>query len=547
MKKGIYILIFILTVASVLRLVSLSEYPDGFHQDEAFNLWNSYCLVKTGHDQAGVSWPIFYARGLGANYSTLFLYILLPFTGTLGLHVYTSRLAAALLGIITVFLTYIAGKRLFNHYAGLAGAGILCVAPWHLHLSRLAHEGCVCPFSVMAFITLLLMSHLSLDDNDRGVPRPVFASLAGLVAGISCYAYQPNRIFYPFFLLFLLLLNLRDFINLIKNRRGFLSVLVFTVVFFLVFAPLIYMHIADPHGINRHGDRQMLWKSMNLSAVQVVAGIIYRYLNHFNPYYLFVQSEKIVNYFPDAIIFQLYMMPLAISGMIFLIYRIKHSKSARFLLAFLLAYPISDSLGVFQSPNPLRSAPGMISLVLLSAFGAVHGFQYLWKKKKNLAYVITAFISFLFIVNNIWYLYFYFFIANNLPGYYHLYQADLKEACLWLKPRINEADAVFVTTNGMNQPYILSLVYLAYEPEQWLKDEHLIYTPGEWDIHVRYGKMNFIYGDSWLPAISKLQENGKNDRVIFILRPEELHLTDPVYEIKERAGNPCLYIYDKVL
>ena len=56
------LLLAILLVGGALRLWRLGESPPGLNVDEAANAWNAYCLLKTGIDQYGVSWPIFCAR-----------------------------------------------------------------------------------------------------------------------------------------------------------------------------------------------------------------------------------------------------------------------------------------------------------------------------------------------------------------------------------------------------------------------------------------------------------------------------------------------------
>src|SRR5512140_3038925 len=78
-RTALAALAVILAIAGVLRLPALDELPPGLHQDEAVNAWNAYCLLKTGQDQFGVHWPIFYMRALGGNRSVLYTYLIIPF------------------------------------------------------------------------------------------------------------------------------------------------------------------------------------------------------------------------------------------------------------------------------------------------------------------------------------------------------------------------------------------------------------------------------------------------------------------------------------
>ena len=61
-KSTMKILLVIIVVAGALRLAELGQIPAGINVDEAANAWNAYTLLKTGQDQHGVSWPIFYTR-----------------------------------------------------------------------------------------------------------------------------------------------------------------------------------------------------------------------------------------------------------------------------------------------------------------------------------------------------------------------------------------------------------------------------------------------------------------------------------------------------
>jgi 4-amino-4-deoxy-L-arabinose transferase-like glycosyltransferase len=137
-RKAGFLLICITLLGAGLRLYNLRQSPPGFNQDEAANAWNAWCLLKTGKDQHGVSWPIFYTKSLGGNSSTLFIYAIIPFQAIGGLNIVTTRLPGAVGGIITILLIYYVGRRLFNEATGLWAALLLTLNPWHLQQSRWA-------------------------------------------------------------------------------------------------------------------------------------------------------------------------------------------------------------------------------------------------------------------------------------------------------------------------------------------------------------------------------------------------------------------------
>ncbi len=62
--------------------------------------------------------------------------------------------------------------------------------------------------------------------------------------------------------------------------------------------------------------------------------------------------------------------------------------------------------------------------------------------------------------------------------------------------------------------------------------------------------MHFLHTESSLDAVKELSQNGRPDRVIFVLRPGELDLDKyarPVYEIRDAEGQAVLWIFDLYL
>ena len=52
--------LFILTLATFLRLYRLKDNPAGFFCDEASIGYNAYSILTTGKDEWGQPWPLFF-------------------------------------------------------------------------------------------------------------------------------------------------------------------------------------------------------------------------------------------------------------------------------------------------------------------------------------------------------------------------------------------------------------------------------------------------------------------------------------------------------
>ena len=532
-RKTLAILLPILLVAAVLRLIFLGQSPPGLNQDEAVNAWNAWCLLKTGTDQCGVSWPIFYYRGLGGNYSTLYLYILIPFQAVGGLNVITMRLPAAMGGVLTVLLIYYVGARLFDRKVGLLAAAFLTFTPWHITLSRWGHESSVCPLLALLVPAMLLWANFPFGDNVTAIPKPLRAAFAGAVSGIACYGYQAMRIFIPVFLGVLAMVTIPTWWRFVKTRKGLLSVAMFVVTFVLTFGPMVWQYIFHPEGIASHTN-VLLNAYADLTFFGMVQNLLIRYISHFDPVFLFIQRNQ----------FNCYMLPLMLAGLIAIIARFRQSLSIRTLLVSVLIYPVSDSLCPTPTLHLFRSSPGICGLVLLGAFGAVTVADWFYKRSRALALGLIGVFAVAVIVFNVSYLHYFYGEYNRNSTVSNRFHVDLLDASRWLRSRYDDYDAVFCTTDRMNMPYIITLVALNYDPHRWFEEPHKVFTYAgrEWDYYARYGKMYFMYPGVSVPNLDQLRQIPSLKRVLFIVRPGELGLKDPVYRVSGPDGKDSLWL-----
>jgi 4-amino-4-deoxy-L-arabinose transferase-like glycosyltransferase len=533
------ILLLILLLAASLRLYKLGQIsPPGLNQDEAVNAWNAWCLLKTGKDQVGVSWPIFYLRTLGSNNTPLYIYLMIPFFAVFGFSIWSVRLVSAVFGILCIPVIYYTGYRLFDRRVGLMAALLLALNPWHLYINRVAYDSGICPLLGIVPLAAMLWAGMPVSDDEKYVPRPLIAVFAGAATGISCYGYWAARIFIPAFLGLAVLISIPALWASAKTRKGLLAIAVFGVVFFAFFGPLVWQHIFHSEGIARHGyDKSWLGPEPLPAAIK---NVVIHYIKHFSPIFLFMRSDIRSIQFPPRL-FHWYMFPIMFLGLIVLVRNFSSSRSARTLLAFVLAYPVGD---LFIQPiaflTPLRSSPGLCGLILLAAVGAVDAGKWIWQKNRKTA--LSVFLAFAAVVVglNAKYLHYFYGEYNRRPAVYHFNHADLAEACRWLKPRFDEFDAILCTTTFLNMPYVVTLVALDYDPHRWFSEERTWFTDVEFDYYTRYGKMYFMYP----PAASQMLKSlPRKARILFIVRPGELGLKNPIHQIyRPYDGEPALWM-----
>ncbi|MSP40048.1 MAG: phospholipid carrier-dependent glycosyltransferase [Deltaproteobacteria bacterium] len=556
-KSAVKIIFAIVVIASVLRFFDLGQLPAGINVDEASNGWNAYTLLKTGKDQHGVAWPIFYTRAFGENRSVSYIYALLPFQAFAGLSVQATRLPAAFGGVLSILLIYFVGARLFGHPTGLVAAAMLAMNPWHLQISRLGVEALLVPLLVLASLTALLWADFPFGADDTRGPKPIRAALAGLILGVSCFGYWAVRIFLPLFFVGAVAVTWQHWWHRLKTRDGAIAIGCLALAITLVGAPLLWRHLSDPEIAKRGRIQGWVWEESDSFADKATKALA-RYPGHFGPDFLFINGDNDPAYSPltGAALFHWYDLPLLILGLIVCLRQARASPPARLLLLWLLLYPLADLFARHSSLHALRSLPGLPALVLLAAIGAVHGTEWLWRRRSTLAPIGYALLGLVAVFNFIFLKQFYLDRKPSAEKFY-ANQVDHFQACEWLRPQLGGVDAVFWTGSSAHR-YIYTVICLGYEPEQWFRDVREI-VPGPLpggvfaheDIYLRVGKFHFMFGDQQSrAALTELLHNDRPDRVMFVVRPGDLGLhktARPIHEVLGPDGKPTLWIFDTKL
>jgi hypothetical protein len=422
-------------------------------------------------------------------------------------------------------------------------------------MSRWGHEASIVPLLVILPVAALLWANLPLGDEERE-PRPLRAGLAGAVIGIACYGYQVVRLFVPLLLVIAVVLNCKVCWRQLKTRRGAASVAALGVAAALTFGPLLYKHLTDPE-MGRRGQIQgMIWNDSD-SAGQKAAKVLARYAGHFGVDFLFLHGDSDPALSPPSGygLFLWTDLPLMLVGLFVCLKRTRWSPACRLVLLWIVLYPVGDLIYEHPTMHALRSLPGLPAFVLLDAVGAVAMVKWLWLRRKVAVPVFCA-ASLLIVILNTRFVQKFFsneFVSQRQRT--AIFGFDTLQAAQWLRPHLDEADAVFITGTAIHAD-IISLVGLGYEPQRWFLEPRELHGPmpdgnykGEY-IYSRYGKIHFLFDDASLAALNALAANGRQDRVILIVRPGELDLgrrMQPVREIRNAMNQVTLWILDERL
>jgi 4-amino-4-deoxy-L-arabinose transferase-like glycosyltransferase len=520
-------------IAAALRFAAPGAYPPGLNQDEAINAWNSFCLLRTGHDMTGASWPIFYSHAIGDMRSTLFFYLLMPVQAVFGLSAWSTRLPAAVLGTACVPLAAIVARRLFGDRAAIAAALLVAIDPWHVFLSRIGIEGGVTPFLALLPLALLAKARL-LAPRKSEAPRWGRALAAGLAAGIGCYGYWSVRLWMPATLVLLALAAGPGTWGRLRESAFARAVIALAAGFALTFGPLAWRHLTDP-AIAHRAEMTRLW--VPGTPLPEIAGLIaQRWAIHFGPRFLYMSGDSYDllqpvhgGAFPPYMCF---LLALAI-----LPSRLRRPEG-RAMLALLFAWPLGDVLAAYDGVHSLRSAVGEPALLVFAASGAAVVIGW-GERFANAAGRVAAIALLLLValVSSVWTYTSAFGEYDTRPAIWHGFQSDLVQASAWLHEHAKPGETIVCTVSGFNEPWSLMLVGMQLHPQQWFHAPREQKVVNGWDVYPRIGNWWFLYD----PADVQRRALTPPRAAWLVVRPGEAHGT-PALVIRDPQGRESLQI-----
>ena len=181
-------LILILILAATLRLWNLGGVPPSTSNDEASIGYNAYSVSKIGVDEYG-TFPVISQRAYDDWRRSTYLFLVVPFVATLGLHSVPIRLPAVILSVLTVLATYYIVIALFKKQSrraeitALSASLLLAISPWHVYISRLGHES-------NAYLSFFVFGVLFFLQGIRSWKKMLLSMVCFLLSMISYYAGQ---------------------------------------------------------------------------------------------------------------------------------------------------------------------------------------------------------------------------------------------------------------------------------------------------------------------------------------------------------------------
>jgi len=337
MKKNTFYFISLLFLLFITRFLNLNEAPPGINDDEVINLQPVTKLLNN-HE---FFWFIEDEREPLFYYLLSFYFLFFPRT------MFFVRLFPAVIGSLTVLLTYYLLRQLYDTRTGYYSAVILAISNWHYHFSRLLYRAILTP------ITMLLVLYLTKNFYEK---KKNTWFLAIITSFFIFYIYGPAK--------FLVLVPITYYLFTQEiNKHSLVRTIKLYAIVVLISLPIIIPNIFFDKGMDRTHKVVYIFKDY-LSVNQKIMMFFNLMLDYVKMLFFFGCVSWQYNYplHPLLSLFEFIFFPLG------LFFSTKNKKEF-LLLCLLLFFGAFTEFISFDSPNAVRSLQITPIIALISAKG----------------------------------------------------------------------------------------------------------------------------------------------------------------------------------
>lgn len=504
-----YLLLLIILLAAFLRFYSLGQNPPSLTWDEVAWGYNAYSLGIDGKDEFGRFLPLDYIESFGDFKPPLYAYIDVIPIKIFGLNEFAVRFPSALLGTLTVLITYFLVRLMFvsrelsristrinANALAFISTFILAISPWHINLSRAAFEANVATFFIIlgVFLFLRAISRGGASITPRRWNRidtsGVFLVLSVVSFAFSMYTFNTARVVAP---LLVVILSLGFGKRLWEMKKG--VVIAFVVGAFVMLPLLNFLlypqaslrfrevNIFSDIVVIRKTNQQMAndgntwWTNIiHNRRFAYTAEYLKHYFDHFKSGFLFINGDGNPK-FSSQDVGSLYLwdLPFFIIGILFIF---RQRIGYWWIVPLWMIIGIAPAATARETPHVLRIESALPTFQILTAYGVlvfVIGVSKIssegrFRFARQIKYLIFA-LTILFLIFNFSY-YLHGYYSHYAREYSGEWQYGYKEAIAFTKNEEENFDEIIFTTH-LGRPYIYYLFYTKTESEVFRKDSNV--------------------------------------------------------------------------
>ena len=459
-------ILLIIAIASFFRLWQLGSIPGGLFPDEAANGLDIVNYIFKGEHSP------FFERGLGRE--SLFFYLQAISVKILGIGVWQMHLVSALIGILTVIITWFFIKKLFNVRIAFLASLFMATSSWHVTLSRTGFRAIMVPFFAVLFFYLAYSTY----KESYLKKRIILAILSGMALAGGFYTY-------PSFRMVTIIIGMLCFLILLSNWRILKNyskeIIVGLIAFSLVIAPLAVYFAQHPDSfLGRAGYVSVFNKDQNQGDLigtfwEVAEKTFWMFFTNGDLNWRHNTSGKSMLNSLVAAFFAL--------GLLFCLALSRYFKYL-FLLMWFLIMLVPELLTAESIPHGLRAIGAMPGVFIISALGV----NFFYERAKPIfgSKLLFGVLVLIAAFSTIYDFQLYFGISANSPDFYYAYRSDLTTVSNYLIGRNLKNKTYLVLdaysvqtpeflTSSYQEPYILVDPANSYQTA-WKTGDQIVFT-----------------------------------------------------------------------
>ncbi|MBI4034905.1 MAG: glycosyltransferase family 39 protein [Candidatus Chisholmbacteria bacterium] len=498
-------------LAGGLRLFGLAHNPPALDWDEVSMGYNAYSILKTGRDEFGRQWPIYF-RALDDDKLPMYTYLTAGSIAVFGYNDWAVRFPSAALGTLTVLVVGVLVYLLWaDRRLAVIAAGLMAILPWQIQFSRMGSEVNVGLFWATLGVTLFVW----------GVTRRPIGLVGAVVSlGLAAYSHLSFRLLAPLLGLSLVWIYRQKLIKLKKRWRLILGGV--GVVVGLVLAVDLWVHKGHvrmrgtsvfetdaAYAVFKQSEREMVDDaSLGINLVRrlfhdskwlpTLVVVSRGYLVHWAPTFLFMDFEEKQHQTPFVGLNYLWMLPFMVVGGYYLVSK-GDLRGAKLMWWWLVLAPVPAAV-TRDVPHAGRTLAMSVPLVVMTAFG-LRFWLADWRKKVVVG--LVAGVALIHYLHQYW---------VHLPQERsQTWQYGRKEMTEYLEVNKQSYDRIVVSIK-LEWPYVFMLYYSQYDPNLYLAQGGT--QSGGW------GAENNRYGGYEFRRFKA--EDFKDDKTLLVGLPDEL-------------------------
>lgn len=512
------ILCLIFLIGIFFRFYRLSEFPVGFHLDEAINGVNGYFLSQTGRDSNNIKLPL-QTEMFGDYNPTGYAYLSIIPIRIFGLTEFATRFPGALLGSLTILAIFLFTYSIFSDKKiALLSSLFVTISPWHVILSRSGEQTLAALFFVILGLSLVISS--------LSKRRPLLYLISGMIIlSVSFFMYFTPRVFVPLALFIFFICFFSQIKQLNQKYK-----LTFATCFLLLIFLGLFLSLFLKGGGNRFnqlsifnfqetklvmeeqiredgvlGKNVIETRAFHNKIINYSLAYLSNYFDYFSANFLFLKGG-LPSWLKVTGLGYVYLIELPFLAIGIINLAKNKDKRYYFPILWLLIAPLTAAITVDETPNIRRSLVMFPVIEVISAYGLL-----VFLKKKG-AFVRNLLIFFIGLI-----------LAFNFAYFLHQYFGHEKVHRTWYRGNgvpmmIEDIKKVYtsydkVVISKFQTTYPFFLFYMKYDPKTYLLEGHTKDKE-----YTGFGKFFFV--PQGCPAVERNDRFPKVGRVLYVNSPE---------------------------